>query len=402
MLEKKIFETIRNTWELDQGHPNRGREKKPIPELHELRAIIETAFLASMKREEERPLSFSIALLPKNFVEKEMARGHRQIVFSFDHCLPLNVESIAKLALAFDPINSALVVEPQNEDKSKFSIWGAIFFGIPRNRFKEIPASDPRFNFSRPDILMVTATSTGSLLITRGNSQIGSLSSGKFSPANPTPFNSRAMGSHIIDAIKGNNGFIEHGNLYWHIYRDSLIYILSEISARGHGGTIIIIPENAVSEYQERYSERYAVAASLQIEKLIGEMFKFERIDQIIFKLNIHQQYTERLDALAQLACVDGALILTSQFELLSFGATLNAQEWKGQVKVGPDGFGGGGDDFDASKLGTRHNSAINFIGACHGTIGFVISQDGPIRGFVRLEDQTVSCWPDCRVSMSV
>lgn len=343
MLEEKIFETIRNAWELDQGHPGRDREKKPIPELHELRAIIETAFLASMKREEERPLSFSIALLPKKSVEKEMARGHRQIVFSFDHYLPLNVESIAKLALAFDPINSALVVEPQNEDKSKFSIWGAIFFGIPRNRFNRIPACNPSFNLSRPDILMVTATFTGSLLITRGDSQIGRFSSGKFSPAIPTPFNSRAMGNHIIDAIKGNNGFIEHGNLYWHIYRDSLVYILSEISARGHGGTIIIIPKNAVSKYQERYSERYAVAVSLQIEKMIGEMFKLERIDQTIFKLNIHQQHMERLDALAQLACVDGALILTSQFELLSFGATLNAQqEWKGQVKVGPDGFGGG------------------------------------------------------------
>jgi hypothetical protein len=47
MLEEKIFETIRNAWELDQGHPGRDREKKPIPELHELRAIIETAFLAS-------------------------------------------------------------------------------------------------------------------------------------------------------------------------------------------------------------------------------------------------------------------------------------------------------------------------------------------------------------------
>jgi hypothetical protein len=49
-----------------------------------------------------------------------------------------------------------------------------------------------------------------------------------------------------------------------------------------------------------------------------------------------------------------------------------------------------------------RHNSAINFAAQCDGSTAFVISQDGPIRAFIRLNDETVLYWPDCTVSMFV
>ncbi len=69
---------------------------------------------------------------------------------------------------------------------------------------------------------------------------------------------------------------------------------------------------------------------------------------------------------------------------------------------MGPDGFGGGGQIFDLSKYGTRHNSAIDFVAAVPGTIAFVVSQDGPIRGFVLKDQDTILCWPDCTTSMFI
>ncbi|MGB7291958.1 MAG: hypothetical protein WBD99_07290 [Thermodesulfobacteriota bacterium] len=106
------------------------------------------------------------------------------------------------------------------------------------------------------------------------------------------------------------------------------------------------------------------------------------------------------LDAIAQLACIDGALIISTQFNVVAFGSKLSAPKWSGSVLIGPDGFGGGGGIFDVSKLGTRHNSAINFVGSCTDSIIFVISQDGPIRGFAYQDSNTIFCWPDCSVSM--
>jgi hypothetical protein len=401
MFEKNIFEKIIRAWELDQNHPLRNRHKKRIPEINQLSTIIETAFLASLKREEGYPITFSIALLLKEDIEKELSTGLRQVILAFDKRLPFTVESITKLAAAFDSRTSALIIEPKNNEKDRFDIWGTMLFGTSEHSFNQIPASVDDLNLSRPDVLIVTATSAGSLLITRGDSQIGRFAVGEFTSAVPNPFTSHAMGNYIIDAIKKDKGFHEHKNLYWHVHRDSVDYLLSGTSSRGHGGTVIIIPENKVTEYREYYHAKYTFTGSLGLEKLIDKMFKYSNHENILFKLVVNKKYSERLDALANLACIDGALILSSRLEVLSFGATLKAPEkWRGEVNIGPDSFGGGGGFFDTSKLGTRHNSAIDFVGACPGSVGFVLSQDGPIRGLVRKDNNTVLCWPDCRVSM--
>jgi DNA integrity scanning protein DisA with diadenylate cyclase activity len=43
-----------------------------------------------------------------------------------------------------------------------------------------------------------------------------------------------------------------------------------------------------------------------------------------------------------------------------------------------------------------RHNSALAFAGAVDGSIAFVISQDGPVRVFVKSDESTLLYWPDC------
>jgi hypothetical protein len=66
-------------------------------------------------------------------------------------------------------------------------------------------------------------------------------------------------------------------------------------------------------------------------------------------------------------------------------------------VVTGPDGFGeGGGEVLNPARLGMRHNSALAFAGAVDGSIAFVISQDGPVRVFVKSDESTLLYWPDC------
>ena len=105
---------------------------------------------------------------------------------------------------------------------------------------------------------------------------------------------------------------------------------------------------------------------------------------------------------LAKLSCVDGALILNNNFKPLSFGARLRSNQWNGKVVLGPNRSFPGGAVFPTANLGTRHNSAIEFIGESDRAIAFVVSQDGPIRGFVKKDKDTILCWPDCRYSMFV
>jgi hypothetical protein len=403
MFEEEILQKIIQAWAEDQSHPYRNRKEKPLPNIRDARVLLEKAFLASLKREEGRSITFSIALLSKaDIAEEQQISGRKQVIMSFDHSFPFTVESITKLAPAFDPKTTSLIAAPVDDRKTEYEIWGAMFFGSTTDRFEEIPVGVDGLSLFRPDVLMVTAITTGSLIITRGNSQIGRFISGDFVKAIPSPFASKAMGSYVMDVIKDDDGFKEHQNLYWHIYRDTLDRLLAEVSVRGHGGTIIIVPSEKVEQCRSNFTSIYSFKGSLELESLLNRLLVSSKCHDTLFNVALNKKYSERINVLAQFACIDGALIASSRLEVISFGSRLAAPGWLGKTFVGPDGFGGGGEEFDISKLGTRHRSAIDFVGACAGSIGFVVSQDGPIRGFVRKNNETILCWPDCRVSMFV
>lgn len=166
----------------------------------------------------------------------------------------------------------------------------------------------------------------------------------------------------------------------------------------------MLLPNDCLEMYSSKYDAKYEFKGRLRIEELIIQRLSYGNGDLIytMAKLALGQLIIERLSLLAQLSCIDGALLLTSNLRVVSFGATLRADEWLGDVIIGPDALGGGGQTFNFKTYGTRHNSAINFVGECPGAIGFVISQDGMIRGFVRKDERTILCWLDCMVSMFI
>jgi len=402
MFEERIIQEIIHAWELDQNHPHRGRKDKPIPKVEDVQEIIEKSFLASMQREEEKPVTFCLAYLNRDDAEREkIANGFRQVILTFDKVLPLTVDSLSKIAPAFDPKVAALIIGKDLSGSNTFHIWGAMFFGPDINRFTEIPVSIEGFNLVRPDVLMVTARHAGTLLVTRGSSQIGSFVFGKFLVAAPTPQTSEGLANQLIRNITDFSGFQTFAYRYWHVYRDSLDYLLAQAADRGHGAIILIIPDHLQERAEKSIIKKYSFPESPGIENLIYQTtYRGKDITGYIVYKKFLQ---EHLEFLAQLAAVDGALILRPSFDVLSFGSTLQAAaKWPGRIRINPDGFGGEGEDFDASKLGTRHNSTVDFVGAFPGVIGFVISQDGPTRAFLATNKNTIFCWPDCLTSTSV
>ena len=406
MFDLSVINEILDAWAADQRHPERGRWQKPFPAIEDIRLLVETAFWASLKREEDRPISFSMAMIHPSEIEDEFETSERrQLVLVFDRPLKLTLETVIKIVPAFSPQFTTLAISPCGLDGTGFEIWGALFYSSLSNPLQDIPVWIPDQTFSRPDVFTITAVSPGSLMISRGNSQIGRFVSGHFIPAVPTPFSTWAMGSPIKTILSENtNGSLLFYDInYWHLYSACLDYLLSEISFRGHGGSLIFLPEIKASEFASLFFKRYAFSANLRIKALLDELHRLPAdASSAVTRLGYNRKLSERLSALAQLACIDGALIITETFSILSFGATLKAPRWKGRVIIGPYGFSPGGDVFDHPVLGTRHHSVINFVGACSQSIGFVISQDGPIRRFIRHDEDTMLCWPDCRVSMFI
>ncbi len=403
MFEESILKKILDTWSFDQNHPHRDRRKKPLPSITDLRVLIETCFLASLKREEGKSLTFSVVLLPQNKIEEELkTSGRKQLILKFDKSLPFVESSIVKLASAFDPKISSLIVGHLERNNNEYEIWGVMFFRPSHSRFNEISAGILEFSYFRPDVMMVTVVSPGSLTISRGDIRIGHFTAGTFTAATPTPFASRAMGSYIIDCIKEDEGYKKYQNLYWQIFSASIEYLLSEASTRGHGGTLIMFPERMREECRKKYIEKYPFNHNLEIEKIILELLNLPTRNIAPFDILLNRLLSERLSFLGQLSCIDGALILTSNLNSISFGTKLRSEEWIGKVILGPDGFNSRGEELSTAHFGTRHSSALNFVGNFYGVIGFVISQDGPIRGFVKKDDNTIFCWPDCGISMFI
>jgi hypothetical protein len=77
----------------------------------------------------------------------------------------------------------------------------------------------------------------------------------------------------------------------------------------------------------------------------------------------------------AQLAAVDGSLVLTDKLDFVGFGSMLQAPHWEESVVIAPDPSSETElQRFAAFKYGSKHKSAIVFAGHNEKTVVFVIS----------------------------
>ncbi len=406
MFDKAIIQKIMDSWISDPFDSLETASEKHTISAEEVEFLVETAFLASLKKEEDRPVTFSLVFLSKKKAARSFPDPNRkQMIMTFEQSFPLTVDSLSKVALAFDPrFTSFVVAPPADEGRKRYEIWGAMFFNTLPNYFDDIPEDKVGETFRRPNVFMVTSVTPGSIIISKGDVQIGRFVAGKFIKATPSPFYAKAMGGFLFNKIKRDGESMAKDRSTWKVFIHSLDYLLSEISSRSHGASVLIVPEHKLPVYRDHFTGKYMFRENLKIHELICESLTIgdQSEDAAMKRLSYNRKIAERLQVLAQLAAVDGALILSATFRIISFGATLNAPKWRGRVLEGPDGYNGGDRIFEHQLLGTRHNSMIDFIGKCSDSIGFVISQDGPIRGLVRKNMKTMYCWPDCRVSMFI
>jgi len=399
MIEDKIVQNIIDAWNADQTHQNRGKAAIPLLSFPQLKTAIETIFFASLKKEEDRSIRLAVVLAsPEGIGSGEHQSPDSILHFRFR--LPFAVDTLAKLAPALDPARSAIAVGPTTLN-GDLEVWGIFTFTPKTHRFNEISTAIwGEINLS-PDLLTIYTKSPGSLHISRSNSQIGRVLNGEFIQASPTPFTSHSLGQYLIKSIEGHDLWKRHGALYWQYYRDALDVLLSEAASKGHGSTIVLLDQKKNDSCTQYFIPRYQFSERFSLERLIDSTINNRRdtIDSMAWRKLI----LEKIEVFAQFAAIDGAIILTSNLELIAFGTTLSAPPWAGPIVTGPDGFGlNAGNNFDPQRLGTRHNSAIAFAGACADSFVFVISQDGPVRAFMRSDNNEVVCWPDCTVSMFV
>ncbi|MEG3641034.1 putative sensor domain DACNV-containing protein [Magnetococcus sp. PR-3] len=402
LFDHHIIEQVITLW-------NRADRHRSGLRFAHVKTAMETVFLAGLKREEDRPVQVSVALLEPDF-EIEHGNPGDNVEMRLSTRLPFTVDSMVKLAPAYDPTTTSIVVSVNPDDAQTLEIWGAVFSSRRgRTRFDAEP-----FKQSPPEALIISTMKTGSLAVFRGGSVIARFNAGRFSEPTPTPFTSSLIGWSLLRGVKAQDEFRRSGIHYWELYRDFIDRLLVECSRRGHGGTVVWLPTDRMFPALDWINQKYVMHETQEGAPLLEELCHLEALKQqteianqrgeeganvLVLSQTIHEvkrRIVEHVEMLAQLTRVDGALIINDRLQPLSFGSILEAPPWTGKTLYGPDNDGYPTFHVDLLQYGTRHNSAVSFIGRNPETVAFVLSQDGPVAGITGKDKDALYWWPDC------
>ncbi|MFN2577044.1 MAG: putative sensor domain DACNV-containing protein [Pyrinomonadaceae bacterium] len=173
----------------------------------------------------------------------------------------------------------------------------------------------------------------------------------------------------------------------WHHSVNVLVQLAASMRAHGHGGTLLVVPPGT-SRWRESIVHPliYSVApSSSRLATLIRKSSNAQSENEWQASL------TNAVDTVAGLTAVDGATVISEDYEVLGFGAKIKRASGHEQVEqivltepivtnaavvVPPVQHGG-----------TRHLSAAQFIHDQRDSIALVASQDGRF---------TVFAWSPC------
>jgi len=404
-LNKEISENLFRAWCEHQSRDSE-RQNRVIPSIEEFEILTDRMFRASLLQEEGDPILSSVAWVSKEDFNKFEIPKYRasELTLVFDTPMEFEAKTIAKMNGIANGRTSVLLAHGTN--RSPY-IWGVCYFSPKSETIGYIPAGDNLTRHIVPDIPTVSISGIGSLQISRGEFMVGRIENGSFLPAHVEPlallgdFLYRLIG---IEVDKKLHRFQSQEDAQVaRTYLSCIEYIIEVLSQIKIGSTIIVVKDS--DDVRKNFDSSWGVSGSLEVDKLQERMIwysgaKGPNSSAELFKLDVERALRNRLRNIVDLAKMDGALLLSPSFEVIGFGAKLKALKWKGIIEHGPLPYSEKQELLDFSRLGTRHNSALNFVGEVEGAVALVSSSDGPIRGITKNEQGRVVYWPDCRISM--
>jgi sensor domain DACNV-containing protein len=343
----------------------RGSNAVDPPSLATLEALIDAAFWASLRREENYAPKISLAIVSPDAAVSPLR---------FDRPLSLDPGSLIKVAPAVERAGIHLGVWPFDPYReSTLSVWGTT---------REIP----------PMAVVVEVAAAGLIVVKHHR---GDDSAGKY--VNVVVLEGDRIkivderASSLPDCpplLTSLLGFDSPAS--WVIGMDSVnVLVQLAVSMRAHarGGLLLVVPAGS-----ERWLESivrpipYAVVPPFdELARLTGESRDGNRTRQWQETVN------RAVEAVAGLTAVDGATVITTDHDLLAFGAKIARRKGSpqvDQVTVTEPIEGDVAQILNPSQLGgTRHLSAAQFVHDQHDCVALVASQDGRF---------TVFAWSPC------
>jgi hypothetical protein len=401
---RDLAERVRASWPPDA---------RPLSER--LEALLDVAYHASFLREEERPVTCRLLVLPEADLPTNAGPPEGLLPLGFEAPRPLDEHELRRLSPAAD-VHRALIGVA--ETRGAFSIWGLAQSG-PRwlqvaqgGRAKEPPL---------PPCLVVRVVSPGCLQVSCGSRLVAELRGGRLSDFTLDVFQSRWLptmfqhqrGLMAAEHRASSRTLLEEsvaGALTGYLAQQMIKRIVMTMRSSHHGGTLLVGPPECVADrflvtkylLRDTDARRHFRGLVLAILELIAERAaeagrvpgpELYRADTDPRLAELDEGLFEMGHLIAALAAVDGAVVLTKRFEILGFGAEIaGSLPAVGDVRRGVDLEA---DDFVTELtdgVGTRHRSAYRFCAAAPDAVAIVVSQDGGVR-FVTRHRGAVTYW---------
>ncbi len=326
---------------------NEVQELAPEPSSAVIEMIIDTAFWASLGREEGRSPKISLAFLPPEMAGTPMV---------FKYRMALQTHVLTKLAPAVERPGIHLGVWIED---GELYIWGTT---------RDIPGLCFVLEVVEPGLLVVKHRRIDGLgkfvnVATLKGDQIKVVDELNHNAIERPP---------IISSLLGfTSPYNENDSI------NILVQMAASMRAHGRGGSLLIVPADT-----EEWRDSIIHPITYPVLSVFSGLADLAEINDVE-KNSIRWQSTIRhaVDSVAGLTAVDGATIINDRHELLAFGAKIG-RSWKSkrveQMTLTEPIIGSAASIIHPAKLGgTRHLSAAQFVFDQRNAVALIASQDG-------------------------
>ncbi|MBD0325173.1 MAG: hypothetical protein ICV68_02010 [Pyrinomonadaceae bacterium] len=340
-----------------KAHQQGQHELATQPDAQAIEAIIDATFWASLMREEGYSPKISLAFLSAEQAGQPL---------KFEQQLPLTPAALSRLAPAVERPGIHLGVW---RDGNELCVWGTT-------------RTIPRFCF------VLEVIEPGLLVIKYRRGQ----DPGKFVNVVVLKGDQIKMvdekGANLPDCPALVTTLLDFGSPA--ASGDSvnvLVQLAASMRTHGRGGSLLVVPQGS-----EAWRESIVHPVSYSVMPPYTELADLMRQEASERTRRLWQEsLLDAVEAIAGLTAVDGATVISDQYELLAFGVKIARREGGAQVErvvVTEPIIGGGAAVVHPIQLGgTRHLSAAQFVQDQRGAVALVASQDGRF---------TVFAWSPC------
>ena len=396
-----------------------------LPSPSELTLLLSVAYQATLLREEERPVSFRLVLGDPDAFPADAGppEGLHRLVL--DGARPFTEHELRRLSPAAKYHRALIGV--RHAEEGGFVIWGLLHSG-PRwlqgangGRGVRAPVTT--------EALVVRATGPGRIAVARGDALVAELRGGTLSGKTMDVFASEWLGDrftesrlefereHELARVRSGErwGPIDP-RLARRLSQEMVKRMIATIRSAHHGGTVVLLPSADVDEVcadpsllrvkypfssgEPRRRYRSLILRALAaVAKTGGATWREEPLGWDFYEsaagpelAAVEEAMFEMSHLIAGLADVDGAVVMTTRFEVLGFGAEIGGLPEVRAVHRSLDLEGTMVLEEGADGVGTRHRSAFRLCQRFRRAVVIVVSQDGHVR-FVAWHGDAVTYW---------